>query len=98
MVMLKDIIEAGESLSLVRLTSDAISDFHPPTRAERQGVNTITITAGAISPQPLLLVANLKHDGDYVKLEGLQRVVEVAQACCSLQLYWLVGFSNYFRA
>ena len=78
---------------------DGIFYSHPPTHAEWQGVNTIIITAGAISLQPLLSVANLKHDSDYVELEGLQRVVEVAQAaCCSLQCCWPIGFSNYFRA
>ena len=38
------------------------------------------VAAGVSSLQPLLSVANLKHDSDHVELEGVQRVVEVAQA------------------
>lgn len=38
------------------------------------------MTAGVSSLQPLLTVANLKHDSDHVELEGVQRVVDVAQS------------------
>ena len=43
-------------------------------------MDTVIITAGVISLQPLLSIANLKHESDHVGLEGVQRVVEVAQA------------------
>jgi hypothetical protein len=55
-------------------------DAHPSSPAEWRGVDTVVITAGVSSLQPLLSVANLKHDSDHVELEGVKRVVEVAQA------------------
>jgi len=78
MVILRDVIQAGESPPHVR--SNFGQGFLMPSRAEWQGVDTVIITAGVVSLQPLLSVANLKHDSDHVELEGVQRVVEVAQA------------------
>ena len=54
------------------------SVFHSCT--EWVGVDTVIITAGVISLLPLLSVANLKHESDHVELEGVQHVVEAAQA------------------
>ena len=81
MVMLRDVIQAGES-SLICSSNfqPAFADVHISSRTEWRGVDTVIITAGVISLQPLLSVANLKHDSDHVELEGVQRVVEVAQA------------------
>ena len=80
MVTLRDVIQAGQFPSSVRSYFGGFPDAHIPSRAEWQGVDTIIITAGVISLQPLLSVANLKHDSDHVELEGVQRVVEVAKA------------------
>ena len=79
MIMLRDVIQAGESPS-ISLAGFTCTDRRVPSYAEWQGVDTVIITAGVISLQPLLSVANLKHDSDHVELEGVQRVVEVAQA------------------
>ena len=81
MVMLRDVIQAGESplLSVFNFRG-VFPDAHASSSSEWQGVDTIIITAGVISLQPLLSVANLKHDSDHVELEGVKRVVEVAQA------------------
>jgi len=76
MVVLRDIIQAGGSPSFARLISDA----HVSLPAEWQGVDTVIVAAGVISLQPLLSVANLKHESDHVELEGVKRVVEVSQA------------------
>lgn len=47
---------------------------------EWQGIDTIIVTAGVSSLQPLLTVANMKKDSEHVEIEGVQRVAEVAQA------------------
>lgn len=78
MVMLRDIIQAGEFLSFI--SSFSLGGAYVSSCAEWQGVDTVIVAAGVSSLQPLLSVANLKHDSDHVELEGVQRVVEVAQA------------------
>jgi len=79
MVMLRDVIQTGKLLRLF-IPPLEFPDAHVPLLVEWQGVDTVIITAGVISLQPLLSIANLKHDSDHVELEGVQRVVEVAQA------------------
>lgn len=56
------------------------ADVRDSLLLEWQGVDTVIITAGVISLQPLLSIANLKHESDHVELEGVKRVVDVAQA------------------
>jgi hypothetical protein len=39
----------------------------------------VIVTAGVSALQPLLSVANLKHDSDHVELDGVQRVADVTK-------------------
>ena len=46
------------------------SDAHAPSSTEWQAVDTVTVTAGVVSFQPLPSAAKLKHDSDHAELRG----------------------------
>jgi len=99
MVMLRDVIRAGEFSFLVSLIFGRNLVMLTFLHTEWQGVDTVIITAGVISLQPLLSIANLKHDSDHVELDGVQRVVEVAQAALHSNFIGpLVSATTFVRA
>ena len=99
MIMLRDIIQVGASSTMNFVFEPELLTFCVALRIEWQGVDTVIITAGVSSLQPLLSVANLKHDSDHVELEGVQRVVDVAHAALHSNFVGpLVSATTFVRA
>ena len=73
MIMLRDVLALGTCFRYLTKLQRLI------WCSEWQGIDTVILTAGVASLQPLLTVANLKHDSDHVELEGVQRAFDVAQ-------------------